>query len=79
MICSRLLKQSASLSDSFDLFGLSCLSRSYGLFGLSGSLVRGTKYTRQTRQINETRQTRLVPDVQAIEVLLCRNGYPVAY
>jgi hypothetical protein len=32
---SRMLKQSANLSCSFDLFGLSGLSRVIGLFGLS--------------------------------------------
>jgi hypothetical protein len=44
------------------------LSCSFGLFGLSGlfGCIRQTRWTRQTG---------LVPDVQAIEVLLCRNGF----
>jgi hypothetical protein len=47
------------------------LSCSFGLFGLSGLSGR----MRLTRW---TRQTGLVPDVQAIEVLLCRNSFPAA-
>jgi hypothetical protein len=44
------------------------LSCSFGLFGLSGLFGR----------MKQTRQTGLAPDVQAIEVLLCRNGFPAA-
>jgi hypothetical protein len=62
-----MMKKPASLSCSFGLFGLSgpsglfCLSRS---FGCLVSLGQATKQTRWTRQ------TGLVPDVQAIEILL---------
>jgi hypothetical protein len=44
------------------------LSCSFGLFGLSG--VFGC--------MRLTRQTGLVPDMQAIEVLLCQNGFSAA-
>jgi len=47
-------------------------SCSFGLLGLSGLFG----YMRPPRW---TRQTGLISDVQAIEILLCRNGFSATY
>ena len=57
------------LVDSRMLKKSASLSCSCSLFGLSGGFG-GMRLTRWTRQ------TGLVPDLLAIEVPLCRNGFP---